>query len=241
MLPTLLSLAVVMPLLLSWSSSAIARSSSAASFCATKCAGDAAARSWRRRRADDAVVRRGKIITTTADDRSDEAPTTVSIGHIYTVLDDDHHDGADAGGGDDDDRRASLRRRRRRDMQLVLRTMERAAYLAGEVALSTSGKIDVRSTKANSRDLVTRSDLECQRLVREIVTTECPNDVFLGEEDIDDLRRCDDDDAGVGGGSGGSSIVNSDALRKSLDIAGGFGDEDRLLFIVVGAVFCDIN
>ncbi len=59
----------------------------------------------------------------------------------------------------------------------------------GDLALSISRKIGVRMTKANSKDFVTRSDLECQRLVRDVIMTEFPNDKFWGEEDIDDTRR----------------------------------------------------
>ena len=120
--------------------------------------------------------------------------------------------------------------------------MERAAYLAGDLALSTSGKIGVRMTKANSRDLVTRSDLECQRLVRDVIMTEFPNDEFWGEEEIDDTRRYndDEDDASVGISDGrGDSTVNSNASRESLDMANGIEEEGRLLFIVVGGCNSD--
>ena len=266
-MPSLLTLTVAIPLLLR---SAAARSSQAASFCATSGGGGGGGtaatsplaggprRRRRRRRAgadddDDRTVRRGRGGgMTTADDRDvgGDAPITTLAprGRTYTVLDDDRRDDADAGG--DDDRRDDGQRRRRRlssrrrDMQLVLRTMERAAYLAGEVALSTSGKIDVRSTKANSRDLVTQSDLECQRLVRDVVMSEFPNDAFLGEEDVDDDDE--DDAAGVGGGGsrsggGGGSIANADALRGSLDIVDVIEDEERLLFIVVGSIHCDVR
>ena len=122
--------------------------------------------------------------------------------YVYTTLDDD-------AGGDTN-----------RDLQRVLRTIEEAAYAAGEVALSTSGKIAVKDTKVNARDLVTESDVECQRLIKEIILTEFPNDVFLGEEDVD-LTSSD------------NSFASSGALRKALGIGSDDGNDDRLIFVVV--------
>lgn len=106
----------------------------------------------------------------------------------------------------------------RRDLKRVLQTIERAAYGAGEIALSTAGKIAVKSTKANARDLVTESDVECQHLIREIIQKEFPDDVFLGEEGIDL--------------SGDSSAASSDALKDAMGIAGRSDSKDRLLFVV---------
>ncbi|KAK1737717.1 inositol-1-monophosphatase [Skeletonema marinoi] len=119
-----------------------------------------------------------------------------------------------------------------RNLQHTLHTIEYAAYTAGKVALSTSGQIAVKSTKANIRDLVTESDVKCQQLIREIIEEEFPQDAFLGEEDVDL--------------SGDSSCASSAALDAVLSGGGslsfdGDGDasssindeeEDRLLFIV---------
>ncbi|KAL9186640.1 hypothetical protein ACHAXT_005878 [Thalassiosira profunda] len=106
----------------------------------------------------------------------------------------------------------------KRDLAHVLCTIEKAAYAAGEIALSTAGQIAVKSTKANVRDLVTESDVECQRLIKDLILQEFPDDVFLGEEDIDL--------------SGDSSSASSEALKGALGIAEGSGGEDRLLFVV---------
>lgn len=110
-----------------------------------------------------------------------------------------------------------------RDLQRVLHTIEKAAYSAGEIALSTAGKIAVKATKANARDLVTESDLKCQNLIKEIILSEFPNDVFLGEEGLD-LK-------------GDSSSASSNALKGALGIAeedySGNVAQDKLLFIVV--------
>ena len=105
-----------------------------------------------------------------------------------------------------------------RDLKHVLQTIERAAYSAGEIALSTAGKIAIKSTKANARDLVTESDVECQQLIKEMILKEFPDDVFLGEEGIDL--------------SGDSSAASSDALRDAMGIAGRSDSKDRLLFVV---------
>ena len=111
----------------------------------------------------------------------------------------------------------------KRDLQQVLRTIEKAAYTAGKVALSTAGQIAVKSTKANARDLVTESDVECQRVIKEVILNEFPNDVFMGEEDVD-LS------------SGDSSVASSDALKNALGIAEESDSEDRLLFVVVSSL-----
>ena len=108
----------------------------------------------------------------------------------------------------------------RRDLKRVLQIIERAAHSAGEIALSTAGKISVKSTKANARDLVTESDVKCQHLIREMIQEEFPDDIFLGEEGIDL--------------SGDSSVASSDALRDAMamGIAGRSASRDRLLFVV---------
>lgn len=112
-----------------------------------------------------------------------------------------------------------------RDLQHVLTTIETAAYQAGQLALQTAGKIAIKSTKANIRDLVTESDLACQVVIRDTIMKEFRNDVFLGEEDVET-----------------GDLASSEALRMALGVAsqsreGGVADEgeDRLLFVVVGS------
>jgi len=106
-----------------------------------------------------------------------------------------------------------------RDLEYVLHTIERAAYSAGEIALSTAGKIAVKDTKANARDLVTESDVACQTLIKDIILKDFPNDVFLGEEGIHL--------------SGDSSAASADALKDALGIQiEDDNEEDRLLFVV---------
>ena len=102
-------------------------------------------------------------------------------------------------------------------MKKILHTIEKAAYSAGEIALSTAGKIAVQDTKANAKDLVTESDVKCKQLIKDIILNDFPNDVFLGEEGIDL--------------SGDSSSASSDALKEALGFAG--ESSDRLLFVVV--------
>eukprot|EP00984_Skeletonema_dohrnii_P000424 scaffold144_cov94-Skeletonema_dohrnii-CCMP3373.AAC.7 len=146
-----------------------------------------------------------------------------SESYIYTTLD------------DSTTRTSSTTSTTSRNLQQVLHTIEYAAYTAGKVALSTSGQIAIKSTKANIRDLVTESDVKCQQLIREIIEEEFPYDLFLGEEDVD-----------LSGGD--SSCASSAALDAVLSGRGGslsFDDdgdasssnnekeeEDRLLFIV---------
>ena len=65
--------------------------------------------------------------------------------------------------------------------------------------IQTSGKIAVSKTKMNASDLVTESDIECQRIVKETIQTQFPWDGFLGEEDV-----------------GAGSMASSDALQQAL-------------------------
>lgn len=106
----------------------------------------------------------------------------------------------------------------KRDLQRVLTTIETAAYAAGEITLRTAGKIAIKSTKTNTRDLVTESDVACQSLIKDIISKDFPNDVFLGEEDVDLA-------------SDGSAA----ALKKAL--VSSSIDDDRLLFVVVRELF----
>ena len=73
----------------------------------------------------------------------------------------------------------------KRNLQSVLHTAEKAAYQAGQIMIQTSGKISISKTKVNTSDLVTESDLECQRVIKEIVKHDWPLDSFLGEEDVE--------------------------------------------------------
>eukprot|EP00985_Skeletonema_marinoi_P006245 scaffold2709_cov215-Skeletonema_marinoi.AAC.6 len=120
-----------------------------------------------------------------------------------------------------------------RNLQQVLHTIEYAAYTAGKVALSTSGQIAIKSTKANIRDLVTESDVKCQQLIREIIEEEFPHDAFLGEEDVDLSGDCSAAssaalDAVLSGGGSLSLDDDGDVASSSNNDE----EEDRLLFIV---------
>ena len=156
-----------------------------------------------------------RMADNTASTSRQEAGTSCCSPVTYTRLDSDdsHHDTSAIFTG-------------RRDLQHVLQVMEKAAYLAGDITRATSGRIAVQMTKANERDLVTQSDLQCQRLIREVLSKEFPNDVFLGEEEEGDE-----------GGETDTAITvpSSDALFNSLNSISqlGGGEEDRLLFIVV--------
>jgi len=99
-----------------------------------------------------------------------------------------------------------------RDMQKVMRTAEEAALKAGEIMRATSGNIAVSKTKMNAADLVTESDLECQRIIKEMIQTAFPNDDFLGEEDVD-----------------AGSVASSEALTNAIV---NDSDDESLLWIV---------
>lgn len=107
-----------------------------------------------------------------ADNTASRQEACTSSPFTYTRLDGDnsHHDISAIFTG-------------QRDIQHVLQVMEKAAYLAGDIARATSGRIAVQMTKANERDLVTQSDLQCQRLIREVLLKDFPTDMFLGEEE----------------------------------------------------------
>lgn len=99
-----------------------------------------------------------------------------------------------------------------RDLQQVIEVAENAAKTAGEVMLKTSGKIDVSKTKMNTQDLVTQSDIKCQRLIKDTILSEFPTDIFLGEEDVE-------------AGSKASVFALNSALCSDLG-------QDQLLWIV---------
>ena len=72
-----------------------------------------------------------------------------------------------------------------RDLEDILRIAEKAALEAGEIMKQTSGRISISKTKANAADLVTESDIQCQKVIKDIVKEAYPNDIFLGEEDVE--------------------------------------------------------
>lgn len=114
---------------------------------------------------------------------------------------------------------ASNNKNTERNLQSVLHTAEKAAHKAGEIMVQTSGKISISKTKANAADLVTESDLECQRIIKEIVKSECPEDYFLGEEDVE-------------AGSFASSTALENALRRSPSDEDNEMRESKLLWVV---------
>jgi len=72
-----------------------------------------------------------------------------------------------------------------RTYQDILQIAMEAAKKAGSIMKRTTGQIDVSKTKVNAADLVTESDLECQRMIRNVILDAFPQDKFLGEEDVD--------------------------------------------------------
>ena len=76
-----------------------------------------------------------------------------------------------------------------RTYQDILQVAVEAAKQAGSIMKRTTGQIEVSKTKVNTADLVTESDLECQRIIRKVILDAFPNDSFLGEEDIDAGRN----------------------------------------------------
>jgi len=113
-------------------------------------------------------------------------------------------------------------------MQQVITTIELAARKAGVIMQQTSGKIAVQKTKMNTSDLVTASDIECQRVIQETIQSYFPKDDFLGEEDVD-------------AGSLASSSALKSAIAKSDNGSDSGSDSDsvgkdeeggKLLFIV---------
>jgi len=83
----------------------------------------------------------------------------------------------------------------------------------------TAGKIAISDTKTNAADLVTESDLECQRVIEDIIRREFPHDSFLGEEN-------------VAAGSLASVSALGEALVSGNDDASVEEEEERLLWIV---------
>ena len=171
----------------------------------------------------NAPRRKWKMTMSANDGAALQGATSQSSTYSYTRLDDDDN------GDDHRDTNASyIGGRSRRDMQHILEVMEKAAYLAGEITRTTSGRIAVQMTKANERDLVTQSDLQCQRLIRDVLSKEFPGDVFLGEEAEDD----EGDDTVTTQTTIPSSDVLKNTLHNLVQQEGG-GNEGRLLFIVV--------
>ena len=95
-----------------------------------------------------------------------------SSSYEYTIIDDNNND--------DDDNETP-----KRNLQTILQTAERAAYKAGKIMIQTYGDIDICDTKASKADLVTQSDIDCQRVIKDEIQNIFPYDYFLGEEDVD--------------------------------------------------------
>ncbi len=146
--------------------------------------------------------------------RTISSSTSLKNSYSYTILDEPLPD------------ESSSTNQTKRNFQHVLQTAEKAAYEAGKIMIQTSGKIAVKDTKTNTADLVTESDYECQRVIKEIITKEFQSDYFLGEEDVEP-------------GSFSSSTALANALKiknKLVEDSGGDnqnnGGNEKLLFIV---------
>ena len=105
-----------------------------------------------------------------------------------------------------------------RDMQKVIQVAEEAAFKVTKLMMETSGNIAVSKTKMNAADLVTESDIECQRIIKQTISDHFPMDNFLGEEDLD---------AGSTASINGLSSALSNAVQDHDDNA-----KDKLLWIV---------
>ena len=68
-------------------------------------------------------------------------------------------------------------------LESILVVAEDASRRAGAIMMDTLGRIEA-STKENTRDLVTESDVACQQTIRETVLKAFPHHSFLGEEDV---------------------------------------------------------
>jgi myo-inositol-1(or 4)-monophosphatase len=97
-----------------------------------------------------------------------------------------------------------LKGKMNRDVDHMLRVAEKAAMEAGKIMKETSGNIDIAKTKANAADIVTESDIKCQQVIKAIVQENFPDDMFLGEEDVET-------------GSMESSDSLKNALKDSMD------------------------
>jgi len=96
----------------------------------------------------------------------------------------------------------------KRDTQEIINIAQEAAIKAGVVMKKTSGRIAVLTTKMNTADLVTESDIECQKIIEETVQMAFPDDEFLGEENVD-----------------AGSLASSSALAKAIESDGSAGDD----------------
>lgn len=107
-----------------------------------------------------------------------------------------------------------------RDLQEIIDVAERAAYSAGKImkdGLSLPMSVDF---KTSSSDLVTQFDLQCQQTIKKIISSEFPDDRFLGEEEVD-----------------AGSLASITALKKSLLLddkidTGESSKQESLLWIV---------
>jgi len=71
------------------------------------------------------------------------------------------------------------------DLALTLAVAQDAAKAAGALILAHSGRISVEKTKEDLRDLVTKTDAECQQLIHSTMMAAFGDThAFLGEEDV---------------------------------------------------------
>ena len=70
------------------------------------------------------------------------------------------------------------------DWQKILNVAEDAARQAGKIMMETTGQISVLDFKSNVRDMVTASDVACQKTIKEVILEAFPDHGFLGEEDV---------------------------------------------------------
>jgi myo-inositol-1(or 4)-monophosphatase len=191
---------------------------------------------WSRTSLSSAALSTSSLLKSTSID------TAMTADHddpefIYTVLDNNDIN------SNDNNQISS-----RHNVQHILSTIEHAAYTASSIAISTSGIIDIQRTKANTRDLVTDSDIQCQNVIRGIIMKEFPTALFLGEEDVvDDSSQDDDGGSSQDDDGGASSAALMSVLEKSLSssssgvtmeeeegatVSSAEEEEDRLVFIV---------
>lgn len=71
------------------------------------------------------------------------------------------------------------------DLEVLLAAAEDAARSAGErIIEALPEQRSIAASKANSKDLLTSTDVACQEAIREALRARCPDVKFLGEEDV---------------------------------------------------------
>lgn len=82
-------------------------------------------------------------------------------------------------------RRADIPAVKRNDLEVLLAAAEDAARSAGErIIKALPEQRSISASKANSKDLLTSTDVACQEAIREALRGRCPDVEFLGEEDV---------------------------------------------------------